>query len=148
LSLADHVIILLALVNAQHQIVPMTITLRIKWTRLRKLWGKAMVEIVKGHMTPLVVKGAIVVAVGAEVKEKGKGKRESKGKSAGAKADSSLGPDGRKWCPYHMKGNCTKGDACPNSHGDAGDNSDRGHSPSRDGKRGGSRWKRRTDQSS
>ena len=85
------------------------------------------------------------------VEDKGKaevkGKRDNNNKSAGAKTEDTQNSDGKKWCPAHMKGNCTKGDSCPNLHGDEGGKpANRGRSPSRDNKK--SEWKPKADKSS
>ncbi|MFM7979160.1 MAG: hypothetical protein ACKPKO_07565, partial [Candidatus Fonsibacter sp.] len=80
-------------------------------------------------------------------KVRGKGKRDNNNKSAGAKTEDTQDSDGKKWCPAHMKGNCTKGDSCPNLHGDEGGKpANRGRSPSRDNKK--SEWKPKADKSS
>ncbi|MFM7989952.1 MAG: zinc finger CCCH domain-containing protein, partial [Candidatus Fonsibacter sp.] len=63
------------------------------------------------------------------------------------KTDDTQNTDGKKWCLAHMKGNCTKGDSCPNLHGDEGGKpANSGRSPSRDNKK--SEWKPKADKSS
>ncbi|MFM7983624.1 MAG: hypothetical protein ACKPKO_30295, partial [Candidatus Fonsibacter sp.] len=110
--LVDRATILLVMGSARNQLVPMTIIIIRKWSRPRRCWDKMLVT--GGSILDISLAVNVARGAGAKERAQGKGKRENKGKSAGAKSDNSLGQDSRTWCLDHMKVECFKGDTSPN----------------------------------